>query len=75
MSFLLDQNPERQHEGNIANLISEFGHEDKVRELYNELRGEMESGAKIRTFIPILTYRRAYDTLSNGYLHGYEAHE
>jgi len=59
------------HEHNVHRLIEEFG-EDKdieVRNAYQGIRDELERGATVILYIPILAAQAARKTLRKKYFH------
>lgn len=62
---------ESLHNHNIASLLKEFGHEqeERIKDLYINLRRVLEEGAKIPFFIPHRTYKLARETLETEYKH------
>ncbi len=70
----MDKNTiEMAHKTNIERLLEEFGddHEDEINRAYNTQRSFEESGAKIRDFIPIFTYRTVKELLLKDIIEGY----
>lgn len=53
---------ERVHESKIQMLINMFGNEN-IKDIYNNERKNLENGAKVETFIPMLTYRRVLELM------------
>ena len=68
--FVEDKIYSRINKENIEHLIERFGDERKseIQKIYQECLREIESYATFNDYIPIISYRKASDILSNFYV-------
>ena len=61
---------ESVHRNSVDRLVREFGSDkdSEINQLYNIHRDQLEIGAKLHDFIPVLAYRQARDYLHEKYL-------
>ena len=54
---------ENIHRTYLEDLMSRVEDKEKVRELYNKKRGELEESAVVKDFIPILAHKTVKEEL------------